>query len=657
VSAVTERSETTVELGIPGISDATQVGRGGFGTVYRARQEKIGRTVAVKILGVSTLGADEQHRFERECQALGSVSGHPNIVSILDSGTSSEQRPYLIMDYLPGGTLAEGLDREGPTSWQVAADLGVKLAGALAAAHAAGVLHRDVKPDNVLMSAYGEPQLADFGIARFSDASHSRTGQVTATLAHAAPEVIDGRAATEASDVYSLASTLYELLSGHPPFVRPTDQTLHPLLARVVSEDPPDLRASGQPDAICDAIDAALAKDPATRTPSAVALAESLQHAQRTLNAPVTPLVVPPVTVTRATASPVADAPRDEQPTELRVRRRREPAAEPAAVTGGWRRRWPLLAAGVSSAVLVLLVGAYAVSRDGRHAARSVAASRVTTTPATATARTTPSTTTSGAPVSSTTAPTRGKQGTHSSPGNSHESVSPRPTLGQGSTASNSSASSSRPTGVSSSDARSSSPPASTRTHADGSHARRKRKPKHKSSQTPGTSPTATPQPPAATTTPAPAPAKPAPAPAKPAPSKPTPAPAKPSSTQAASAPPGYGGPMSTCPGTLRPVVPLASASGAKLSSTLNIWYSGSNSGTFCAKTYDNLPGSHHMEVVIRRADWQTPWYDSGMFTTYAGGVAVYGAATKCVSVFGRVTVNGVNYEARSTLKGPNATC
>jgi hypothetical protein len=128
--------------------------------------------------------------------------------------------------------------------------------------------------------------------------------------------------------------------------------------------------------------------------------------------------------------------------------------------------------------------------------------------------------------------------------------------------------------------------------------------------------------------------------------------------TASAAAPPGYGGPMSTCPGTLKYIYALENASGANLGGTLQVWYSSSNSGTFCAKTYDNLAGSHHMEVVIRRLDWQTNWYDSGTFTTYAGGVAVYGAATKCISVFGRVQVNGVNYEARDwPLPGPNATC
>ena len=137
-----------------------------------------------------------------------------------------EQRPYLVMDYLPGGTLTERLKRDGPISWRVAAELGIKLAGALGAAHAASVLHRDVKPDNILMSAYGEPQLVDFGIARLVGASHSRTGQVTATFADAAPEILAGQPAGEA-DVYSLTSTLYELLSGHAPFTRSTDETFH----------------------------------------------------------------------------------------------------------------------------------------------------------------------------------------------------------------------------------------------------------------------------------------------------------------------------------------------------------------------------------------------------------------------------------------------
>ena len=121
------------------------------------------------------------------------------------------------------------------------------------------------------------------------------------------------------------------------------------------------------------------------------------------------------------------------------------------------------------------------------------------------------------------------------------------------------------------------------------------------------------------------------------------------SATNPGDAPPGYGGPVTTCPGTLNPgdIHPLYNASGNTLGSNIQIWYSSANGGTYCAKTYDNLSGSHHIEVVVRRGDWTTNWYDSGTYTTYAGGIEVFGAATKCVYFFGRVTVNGVNYESR----------
>jgi len=112
-------------------------------------------------------------------------------------------------------------------------------------------------------------------------------------------------------------------------------------------------------------------------------------------------------------------------------------------------------------------------------------------------------------------------------------------------------------------------------------------------------------------------------------------------------APPGYAGPLSGCPGTLTYVVYLRNAAGTSLGSALHVWYSSASGGTYCAMTFDNLASSHHMEVVVRRGDWQTWWYDSGTYNTYAGAIAVYGAASKCVYFFGRVTVSGVNYEVR----------
>ncbi|MGH2770694.1 MAG: protein kinase domain-containing protein [Actinomycetota bacterium] len=273
-------SGTRVDLGIEGISEATQVGRGGFGVVYRARQEALGRTVAVKILSVAVLDQESSRRFERECRALGTLSGHPNIVGLYTSGLSATGHPYLVMDYLPGGSLADRIKREKPLPWTEVAEMGIKLAGALAAAHAAGVLHRDLKPENVLISAYGEPQLVDFGVARMRGDAATRTGLVTGTLTHAAPEVLAGKSASEASDVYSLASTLYALAAGRAAFARLGDETFHPLLTRILSEEPPDLRSMGVPGPFWEALNAAMAKDPGQRTLTASAFGEALRDSR-----------------------------------------------------------------------------------------------------------------------------------------------------------------------------------------------------------------------------------------------------------------------------------------------------------------------------------------------------------------------------------------
>ena len=282
-----------VELGIDGITDATRVGQGGFGTVYLALQKVCDRTVAVKVLSTPALDEDALRRFEQECRAIGALSGHPHVVPVYDSGHTAAGQPYLVLDYLSGGTLAQHIAERGPMPWEDVADIGVKLAGALAAAHAAGVLHRDIKPENVLMSSYGEPQLTDFGVARIQGGTQTKSGVITGSLAHAAPEVLSGRPATEASDVYSLASTLYALVAGHAPFVHPGDETFHPLLTRIMSEAPPDLRRQGLPGPMWDALAAALAKDPSRRTSSARALGEALRVAQRAGDLNPTRLVAP----------------------------------------------------------------------------------------------------------------------------------------------------------------------------------------------------------------------------------------------------------------------------------------------------------------------------------------------------------------------------
>jgi hypothetical protein len=290
-SGATRRTASPGPSLVDGYVDLREVGRGGFGIVYRARQVEFNRTVALKVLTNVSDDPGARARFERECLAMGSLSGHPNIVTVYAAGYTIDGRPYIAMEFLPGGTLAERLAGRG-ISWSEATAIGIKICGALQRAHDRGVLHRDVKPENVLVSAYDEPKLADFGIARLHGGYETRSGIVTATFAHAAPELLEGKPPSAASDVYSLASTLYSLITGHPPFVIEDEDTLPAVIARIATEPPPDLRGRGVPDAVCAALEHALAKDPAARTPTARAFGHALQDAVRVAGEDPTDMVV-----------------------------------------------------------------------------------------------------------------------------------------------------------------------------------------------------------------------------------------------------------------------------------------------------------------------------------------------------------------------------
>ena len=265
-------------LTITGYDDLRAIGRGGFGVVYQGRDRRFARDVAVKVLN-GTLDETMTARFERECHAVGALSGHPHIVVVHDSGTTDEGRVYLVMELLSGGSLADRLASSGPQPWPTAAELGVQLGGALETAHRGGVLHRDVKPENVLFSAYRQPKLVDFGIATVRGGFETKSASVSASLAHAAPEILAGKRSSTASDVYALGSTLFQVLTGHPAFVEPEDETLFPLLARISSDPVPDLRLQGVPDRVASVIEKAMAKAPEDRHASALEFALALQQA------------------------------------------------------------------------------------------------------------------------------------------------------------------------------------------------------------------------------------------------------------------------------------------------------------------------------------------------------------------------------------------
>lgn len=282
-----------MDIGVPGVEEAEEIGAGGYGCVYRAHQPAFGRTVAVKLLRGRMLDQKVLDRFERECRAIGAVSGHPNIVHVYDAGTTSQGHPYMVMEFLPLGSLGDRLNREGPLGWSEVACIGVKLAAALHIAHQAGVLHRDLKPENVLLSEYGEPLLADFGIARVEGAKETTGGAVNASFAHAPPEVVSGHRADERSDVYSLGSLLHALCSGSPPFFRTDDEGLLPMLARLSNEPPPDLRDHGVPEALAASIEMAMAKRPQDRPANALAFGRELQAAQQAAGQVPTRLPIP----------------------------------------------------------------------------------------------------------------------------------------------------------------------------------------------------------------------------------------------------------------------------------------------------------------------------------------------------------------------------
>jgi serine/threonine protein kinase/N-acetylneuraminic acid mutarotase len=268
------------ELADAGFDDAVEVGRGGSGVVYRCFQKSLGRTVAIKVLA-SDLDDSDRERFLREGYAMGALSGHPNIVNILQVGVTENGRPFIVMPYHAVGSLAERLRREGRIAWPDALRMGVKLCGALETAHRTGTLHRDIKPANVLFNDYREPQLSDFGTARIAGGYKTVTGFFTGTLSYTAPEVLAGNPPTVVADVYSLGATIYALIAGGPPHERKADEDLIAHYLRITSTPVPDLRPHGIPTDVCAAIEKAMSREPSERQQSVAEFGRELQLAQR----------------------------------------------------------------------------------------------------------------------------------------------------------------------------------------------------------------------------------------------------------------------------------------------------------------------------------------------------------------------------------------
>jgi serine/threonine protein kinase len=215
-----------------------------MGAVWLGRDDVLGRQVALKRIGMMSPGGSSPDllRAEREAR-LAARLNHPHVVAVFDLVDEDDQQ-WLVMEYVEGSTLAELVRSNGALSPDQAAQIIEQAAEALAAAHEAGIVHRDVKPSNILVTPEGQVKLSDFGIARAeADASLTQTGLVTGSPAYISPEVASGRQATDLSDVWSLGATLYHALAGHPPY--DIGDNVIGGLYRIVHEDPPRLADAG----------------------------------------------------------------------------------------------------------------------------------------------------------------------------------------------------------------------------------------------------------------------------------------------------------------------------------------------------------------------------------------------------------------------------
>src|SRR5919112_4220489 len=200
------------------------LGRGGMGEVYLTRDEVLGRDVALKILKKEYASQEEfRKRMGREAESAASLC-NPNIVRVIDSGESEDGLPYIAMEHMKGGTLAQKIRREGVLEWREAARIATQVALALAEAHPGGVVHPDIKPHNVFLTgdpltAAGSVKVGDFGIARAAAASVlTETSKLLGTVRYLSPEQAKGEPAGPESDLYSLGITLYQMLCGKVPF-------------------------------------------------------------------------------------------------------------------------------------------------------------------------------------------------------------------------------------------------------------------------------------------------------------------------------------------------------------------------------------------------------------------------------------------------------
>ena len=359
------------------------LGSGGMAQVYLAHDEVLDRYVALKILG-DQYAEDEEfvERFKREARSAASLS-HPNIVSIYDQGRSEDGAYYMAMEYVPGGTLKERIRREGALTPGAAVGVALEVTDALSEAHERGVIHRDIKPQNVLVTEKGDVKVTDFGIARAAASASSgatATGAVLGTVDYMSPEQARAERVGPRSDLYSLGVVLYEMLTGTLPYEAQSPMGVAMKHATEPVRSPREVNPS-VPEPLAVLTTRLLAKDPEDRYASAAALSEDLQRVRSGLS-PVVADAQKAETVT----VPLPPLPPDGGEQTKRTAVQPPSVAAPPEVPGGPRRgRGRLLAELFALLVVVILLGGLvwvlARGTDDRSGAEDAQGSRMVRVP------------------------------------------------------------------------------------------------------------------------------------------------------------------------------------------------------------------------------------------------------------------------------------
>ncbi|MGH8963685.1 MAG: serine/threonine-protein kinase [Jatrophihabitantaceae bacterium] len=269
------RSDALAANPFDGFNDVTALHTGLHSGVFRATEEMTGRPVALKVLTVDGVTPRALDAFTRESAILAALGSHPNIVTLFRSFILPDRRPVLVLE-LCRGSIDERLRAGTPLAPQEAVSTTIKLAGALETAHRSGVLHRDVRPANVLVTDFGEPALSDFGVARLRSSIPAPAELFDFPSVHVAPELMLGQEASEATDVYGLASTLYEMLAGQPALAAYAGESPAATILRILRDPPHPIFGDDLPLELSDLVLWGLEKEPAVRPPSVAWFAEEL---------------------------------------------------------------------------------------------------------------------------------------------------------------------------------------------------------------------------------------------------------------------------------------------------------------------------------------------------------------------------------------------